>query len=181
MLMNNTSELAGLKSISCAGYNGRNLVSKVEDIRILLQRRKLDILCIQETFLNDAIPSGELFVPDYNMFRHDRDPTVCKQSGGGLLVYTHKRCEVELVPGGSISTTDLELIWLKLGLNETRPTYICNMYRPPNGNVERAINMLDEKINDLVDGNTPDILLLGDVNIDLLTKNANNTKYSVSS
>ncbi len=177
MLMNNTSDLTSIKGISLAGYNVRSLISKV-DIRVLLRKSKIDILCLQETFLNDAISSTELHVPDYNIFRQDRDHTTCKQSGGGLLVHTHRRCDIEVVPHGSTSNRDIQALWLKLGLKETQPTYICNMYRPPSGNVERAINILDSNINDLTNGNTTDILLLGDTNMDLHTKNSHSNIYT---
>ncbi len=52
------------------------------------------------------------------------------------------------------------------------------MLSSPSGNVEQAISTLDGNINDLTHGNTPDVLLLGDTNIDLHTNNTHTKRYT---
>ena len=52
------------------------------------------------------------------------------------------------------------------------PTYITNIYQLPSGNVNAAINIIKSKITDIHGISAGDILLLGDINIDLKTKAA---------
>ena len=67
--------------------------------------------------------------------------------------------------------------WLKLKLKDTRPTFICNTYRPPNGNVDNALELLTEILDDIHGNVTSDLLIMGDINIDLTKRNASVNKY----
>ena len=62
------------------------------------------------------------------------------------------------------SNADIESQWIVIKLHQTRPIIICNMYRPPSGNVTNALSTLSDAINTLT--HPQDIYLIGDFNID---------------
>ncbi len=100
----------------------------------------------QKTFLNDGTPDVLLEIDNYNMFRLDRDTNVFKKSGGDLVTYTSDKYEVEFINDWSVSTRHLEIMWLKLKLPHTCPTYVANIYRPPSGDIDTALSIIDNKI-----------------------------------
>ena len=69
-----------------------------------------------------------------------------------------------------------EFMWFKLELKLTRPTYICNTYRPPSGNLEFFTDILEQKILDFYTEGQCDKLILGDINVDFLKKTDPKTK-----
>ena len=170
-----TALLAGSKGVTFASYNLRGLISKTDDISLLLHRSNLDLLCIQESLLTHNHHDDELRVPNYDMYRLDRDTSQGKNSGGGLVTYCHKKYVFEQLHDWSCSTPELEMQWFRLSLPETRPTLIANTYRPPTGNIDTAIEIIKTRMND-IEGN-PDIVILGDFNIDVSKKGPHMTKY----
>ena len=58
----------------------------------------------------------------------------------------------------------------------TTQTYICNLCRPPSGNVEIALNLFENKLNDIYTEGVSDVLIMGDMNIDLLENRNPNSK-----
>ena len=76
----------------------------------------------------------------------------------------------------SVCNPNLELQITKLKLPETRDTYIVNIYRPPAGNLTEAVSTLTDVLNNIEAQNTPDIVILGDMNVDLLKHNSDSNK-----
>ena len=176
--MPNTTEiLRKLKGVTFASQNIRSVYPKMDDIKQLLSRTELDFLLLQETFLNDGTPDVLLDIDNYNMFRLDRDTSVCKKTGGGLLAYCNDKYEVEWIEGWSVSTKHLEIMWLKLKLPHTRPAFIANLYRPPGGDLDTAISILDNKILEINMSGVADILILGDTNINIKASDTNSRKW----
>ena len=171
-----TIELSKLKGIVLCSLNVRGLLGKIEDIRLLLRRSQVDALLLSETFLHSGISDAELAIEGYTMSRLDRAPNVGKKGGGGLVAYTTTGCDFEYVNEWETSEPNIEAMWLKLKLKDTRDTYICNMYRAPDGTVDDFLTGLETKL-DLIDGRIqPDIIVMGDANIDVASRTNNNAK-----
>ena len=175
--MNNTSKLSEIKGITFGSLNIRGANNKVDDPKILLKKSGLDILCLQETFLDESTSDSRLSIDSHTLFRQDRNHNICKKTGGGLVTFIGTQYLVCELPTYSVSLPDLEVQWLKLSLKDTRPTYISNIYRPPSGSLETAIEILDRQINDLNSDRVADIVFLGDLNVDLSSNNSNAKKY----
>ena len=77
----------------------------------------------------------------------------------------------------SVSSPDLVAQWFRLSLKDTRPTFVGNVYQPLDGSVDKAITMLEDRLNNIRKNGNPDIIILGNLNIDLSSKSAVNTKY----
>ncbi len=171
-------ELAALKGITFCSQNIRSLHQKLDEVKILLQQTNIDFALFQETFLNESYNSSDLEVSNYNIFRLDRANNTTKLGGGGLLCYASTKYQVEYLADWSIITGDLEIQWLKLCLPETRPTYIGNLYRPPSGNINSALSIIENKLDLLHSEGIHDVLLMGDMNIDLLKKSPSSSKLN---
>ena len=65
----------------------------------------------------------------------------------------------------SVCNNDIELQVTKMMLPETRDSYIVNTYRPISGDASIAIETLTSIVTEIQALNTPDILVLGDMNI----------------
>ncbi len=72
-IMSTASDLSKIKGITLGSLNVRSLYNKVDDVKLLLERTSLDILCIQETFLSTCIDDMHIHIPNYNISRLDRD------------------------------------------------------------------------------------------------------------
>ena len=89
-MLKSLDELAGVKGITFGSLNIRGLLKSVDELTVFLKQMKVDVLLVQETLLSDSIDSALLAIPDYNLYRFDRQSTSGKRGGGGLAVYTHK-------------------------------------------------------------------------------------------
>ena len=164
--------LKNLKGISIASLNICHLLPKLDDIRILLERSNLDILCLNETFLDDDIADAELNIPQYNFIRADRTIESGKSTGGGIIIYYKSSRDVKLIENSIKCTPSLECCWLELSLKQSRKTIIGRIYRAPNSNLSNSISELEEIMNVCDISPVVDVVICGDFNVDLMKNNA---------
>ena len=151
---------------------------KIDDIKLLIARSELNLLCLTESWLNRSISDEELAIPGYRFIRFDRDLGDIKRGGGGILCYVDNRYHFEHLSDWNICTHDIEVVWLKLNLKLTKPTYIACIYRPPSGIYENFETILEQKLLDIQGLGENDVILLGDTNLNLLsTRDCNVNKY----
>ena len=67
------------------------------------------------------------------------------------------------------STKDIESQWILISLPHSKPIVVGNIYRPPQGNIDTFIQVLDNVFNEIDLSNT-ELYLMGDMNIDMLDK-----------
>ena len=79
--------------------NSRSLINKMEDVLIIIQTVKPDILCVTETWLNGSVPLNALTPSGYKQYRQDRTDrfkeTYGRNKGGGILVFYKEEIEIE--------------------------------------------------------------------------------------
>ena len=173
-------ELKELKGIALCSLNIRGLYRKLDEVRLLLDRSQVDVLVLNETFLNSGHTDRELAIKGYHLYRLDRDEAVGKKGGGGVAAYCTTERDISVVNQLTMCTRDVELLWLKLQLPDTRDTFICSNYRPPDGNVDACIRSLNDCLTEVRDTGTPHIVVLGDVNIDLAMRAKSNDKSKLT-
>ena len=81
-------------------------------------------------------------------------------------MYYRNHYKFEVISSWNLCTPDIEYMWCKMVLPYTRPTYICGLYRPPDGYIQNAMDLLENKITDILPHRYPDMILVGDTNID---------------
>ena len=82
MLIGKIPKLSYLPSIFLS--NIRSLVSKIEDLEIVVSQNNAVIVCITETWLTESIPNSPVDIKNYSVVRKDRKPD---KRGGGVCAY----------------------------------------------------------------------------------------------
>ncbi len=168
--------LNNTKGITIGSLNIRSVTRKIDELQILLNRSNIDVLALNETFLNASIFDGELAVPGYRAFRHDRLASSGKIHGGGILVYCKEGRDITPIDGGTYCTANIESMWLELKLPNSRPTAICSVYRPPDSKLEDSLIELQNQYDKLEISHRSDIIIIGDINVDMSKTSPNKTK-----
>ena len=91
-------------------------------------------------------------------------------------MYTKTSHAYQHVIEWNVGNPDIEILWVKLSLKLTRPTYIASVYRPPEGNVQNFLKILENKILDIQGEGQADVLIMGDTNLNTLKRNDDSVK-----
>lgn len=118
-----------------------------------------DIIGISESHTCTAIPDFDISIPNYNVFRCDRN-----RDGGGVLLYIHNR--FTCARRTDLESPSLEMVWVEVRLNNHKVLVgVC--YRPPNQNVQEIdtfIEGLHDCLDSIIGPPNQSIVLLGDFN-----------------
>ena len=98
----------------------------MDELKNVIELHKIHILGVTETWLDDTIGDGEVTLPDYRIFRRDRNG----KAGGGVCTYVHHSLSVCL-----LQHPNLEMLWLSVKLGKSLHK-IGYLYRPPNAPVQ---------------------------------------------
>ena len=147
-----------LKGFRITHLNITSIPKYIDQLRIYLVNKPLDILTINETRLDESISNAEVNIQGYNLWRKDRF-----RYGGGVAIYTRDILiarEVSQFVPEHIESVCREIIKLK-----SKPFLITTVYRPPRSNA----NYMDELENYLhtLDKQDKELILTGDLNSDL--------------
>ena len=85
-----------------------------------------------------------------------------------MCIYVHNKCNTTSREDLNECTPDIEICWMILMLKDTRPTAIGCVYRPPSGNIENALDIIESHVLTIRSEGLCDIVLLGDYNIDTM-------------
>ena len=69
--------------VACLNIN--SLIAHIDELKIILDSAKIDILCINETKLDETIGDHEVCLPGFDIVRGDR--YVDGRQGGGVCIY----------------------------------------------------------------------------------------------
>ena len=144
-------------ALNCFFVNARGLRSKIDILQEYASVYNLDIIGIVETFTNKDIPSAEIAIDGYKIYRKDRDEIKdCK--GGGVVLYVKDKivsyeCE-------ELNKYKCESVWCKLKINEKSDITIGVCYRSQ-AISDNEIEILFEAISKASQGH---VLIMGDFN-----------------
>lgn len=153
------------KGMNIACLNVNRLAGKLDQIKLCIDEHCPDIFGICETFLDDRIDDKMVQHNGFSLERRDRKGKI----GGGLVCYIRekisykRRCDLE--------DKDMEIIWIEIVHSTARNILIGFVYRPPNSKAN-WLNMFSKNL-EMVYQCGKEIVLMGDMNIDLLNKAAN--------
>jgi hypothetical protein len=123
---------------------------------------KSDILCISETWLDRTVTDCELDIPNYTLFRNDRN-----RRGGGVAIYVSDVLTASRRP--DLEHQDVESVWLEI-INNKKKILLGSYYRPPIAQGTRAtivdafINKLQASLLAALNLNPDCLLAIGDFN-----------------
>ena len=147
-------------ALNVGHLNVRSLMAHIDEINHLILLERLDVLCVSETWLTDAVDDRMLQFPGYVISRRDRRGG---KSGGGVAIIYRNTVTAEplRVPA---ATSALESLWLRLILKS--PIIVGAVYRPPSRPTTPAIDDLHNQLTSVLGLNLP-MYLLGDTNFDV--------------
>lgn len=153
--------LSTAKGLKIAHLNVNGLLNKIDDVRILVNQAKLDILTISESKLCSDICDAEIKIPNFKLFRLDRD-----RHGGGVAIYCSEN--FSSFDHTNLSCKEFESMWIKIKLKKSKPFHICTTYRSPSVNkplehTSHLCSYLKSCLKKLPKG--ADVILLGDFNV----------------
>ena len=174
-------DIVNQKGLKIFHLNIRSLIPKIEQLRLILEDRKIDIFSISESWLHAGVCSSIVSIPGYDLVRQDRETMINEHAvkrGGGLCVYynTEMSCNSESWSRFNVSNCDLELQILQFNRKNARNLILMNVYRPPNGDVGKAIDSINEAILNIRQLSRKDLVVMGDFNIDFANKRHKNVK-----
>lgn len=141
-----------------------------------MEEALIDVICFSETWLRPEIESTLLYMPGFELVRLDRSTLLNDRTktGGGLCFYVKKCIIFNSMPTLNVMDSDIEIQIIEIKNANCRDMYIVNTYRPPSGNSELAVDRLREICLELTSiRGSKDIIIVGDLNINLLTNTSN--------
>ena len=104
----------------------RSLPSKLEHIKLALDNQSLDILALNETWLDDTIRDIDIEIQNYCIERNDRN-----REGGGVAIYLNNTLTYKVRK--DLNNPRIVSIWIEIKIHKShKPLIICNIYIPTN-------------------------------------------------
>ena len=128
-----------LQSLKIMYTNARSLVNKINELKLLVNDCRPDIIALTETWTHDGISNLYLKIPNYFIAaRHDRQDTI-NGRGGGLLIYVNDKFQ-------SVETTSQNDFNQHCSIQITSNSGSLNLYviyRSPNSNATNNRNLIN--------------------------------------
>ena len=125
---NEINVLAKTKGLKIANLNVNSLMKNLDEIRLILSNKALDILAINESKIYNQISNDEIHIHGFNIIRKDRN-----RFGGGVVLYIRDTISFsdrkDIIPDG------LEMVCIQLNLPYNKSLLISTWYRPPNSHM----------------------------------------------
>ena len=139
---------------------------------------KIDVLTISETWLKPHLHRNLYSLDNYTSYRSDRTKSLGKnKKGGGLMTYinnSHSSVS-ESLTDLDVSGEHIEAQWTLIHRPHCKNIVVCNIYRPPKGDLKLALKYLDECLK-TINLSKVNVFLLGDLNVDYQNKSSPNYK-----
>ena len=127
-----------------------------------------DIICITESKLDNSVNSDDICIDNYlnpAPFRRDRD----YDKGGGIILYIKNNLLVKR--RSDLELHEIESVCVEC-VSDNRKVLLMCFYRPPNARVS-SWDHLDNLFTNCIDSDIENVILLGDINVDLITMSKN--------
>ena len=147
----------------------------MNEVILNLQKNNVDVFCVTESWLSDAILNRILIFPGYEIIRKDRPvasvnlPAHASPRGGGVAIIHRKTLKVTTLPISS-DTPALESLWVNVAGAGQRSATVGVFYRPPSQSVTAGLDELHDELRAALSRGRP-TFCLGDANVDLLREN----------
>ena len=172
-LLQSKENVLKLISLNCQSLN-----AKIDNIQILIESIResttdVDILCLQETWLDDSSDVSHLQIEGYCLISKSKS---CS-AHGGVAIYLKEMFDYTVldIHSDSNSWDGLFLEISKRNVTHSKKVVVGNIYRPPRNSVENYKTFTSE-LNDVMNRlqrTRPEVIISGDFNLDLLKINQN--------
>ena len=149
-------ELSSLPGLKCLHLNVSTLLPNIDEVKHLVFSSDIDVLSLNETRLDNSINDQTLNIPNYCLFRNDRN-----RSGGGVALYI----KLSLLPVPVDISCTSESVWVVISAKNVKLA-VASIYRPPSSNTDYLNDIMNE-VEQIV-SNFDKLVLLGDLNLNYI-------------
>lgn len=156
------------KWLSFSHFNIRSICTGFDLFSETVIRESLDVLGLSETWLDSSFPTSGIIIQDYKLIRNDRS-----SRGGGVAFYIKKNLKYRILDIPDLQGSQLESLWVTVTISG-KSICLGTLYRPPNSNLRLCLDHLENIISMFLP-EFDHLIFGGDLNVDLLNRNNNNT------
>lgn len=146
--------------------NCNSLWGKRDEIRHFLETENFTIFCINESKLDDSIPTSYVNVPGYSIVRFDRQG----RGGGGSLIYIKDGFSFLPLNYEVTFPTEVEVNCIQVFPPFHKSIIVVLIYRPPIDSLRSSFVRSFESLLFQIERDNVESIILGDFNIDLNVK-----------
>ena len=118
--------LSGPRCPSLFVTNARSILPKIDELRLSVSTLRADVTIVTESWLHDKIEDDLLFLPNFNIFRCDRQ----LRRGGGVCVWVNSSFDPYLLSPVLPMPSSIEIIFVRLSCHAFY-ALCCSVYVPP--------------------------------------------------
>ena len=147
--------------------NIRGLAGKKDLLQNFILQKNIKIFAVTETLLQDKIPTSLVDIRGYVFERNDRN-----NNGGGTGMYIKQ--DIEYIKREDLADNDIEATWIEINQKNCKSFILGVVYRPPDSSKHLSKNFDKKFINTIekVNNENKEILIVGDLNINYLSKDS---------
>lgn len=160
-----------MSKLKIAHINARSMLAGFADFKSTLLDNAYDIFMITETWFGPQVDDDSVHIGGYSLVRNDRSD----RRGGGVCMYIKSNLKYQVIEVGQYGFGQL---WIKLKVFK-RSYCMGVVYRSSETGVNEFLDAFEEvffNVSPVCD----DIICMGDINIDLLDLDCNDTKKFLS-
>ena len=146
-----------------AGYNNNlpldEQYTKLDEVRLLINERNLDIIALNETWLDESLSNDLLHIENFDLYRNDRN-----RHGGGVALYIKKSFSTKLRK--DLMNKNEENLFVKIHFKHGS-IIVGTWYRPPGQNTDNQKQFLEafsDTFSAISTENPSSVICLGDFN-----------------
>ena len=162
---NNQNKLLQIAHMNAESLKNRQHFLEIKEMAL---QNNFDILIFSETWFNSTVTNASVEREGYKRYRLDR----LGKTGAGVCAYIKITQKAEILKDlTEISVSGPHQLWLQVQSKKRHSFLVCIVYRSPDIGLNCLESDLMPKYTQALSLNM-DIVLTGDVNCDLLTKNS---------
>ena len=148
------------KLLNIMTRNAQSLNYKLNELKLLINERKPDIVSITESWGNDDISDGIFALQGYTMYRDDKKSGI----GGGTLLYVNNKIEQRICKAFDALAFESST-WCWIVIKRGKKNLIGSIYRSTSssGQNDDLLKQVIRKADEIAKGNR--LLILGDFNL----------------
>ena len=124
------------RGFKLASLNIRGLIDHIDELRVLLADNPIDILALNETWLDTSICDNDVFISGHEIVRRNRYVRGADEKMyGGVSFYVCSRINFSLRT--DLSIDQLENVRIEVRKPNSKPFLVTTWYRPPDSIVEK--------------------------------------------
>ena len=156
------------RGFKMACLNITSLRRHIDELRIILHSKCLDLLAVNETRSHEIIADNEVSIDGYDIVRRDRP--LNGRNGGGVCF--NVRSNINYNVRKELVFDQLENLIIEISKPRSKSFIVATWYRPPNSPFE-LLSDFESYIGKL-DAEGKEYYLMGDLNCNMLSSSLNN-------